>query len=80
MPLLEKNVDRNREAFSGKIEAKELRWGVDEDLKCFETDPAVDIVLVSDCIYYEASIKPLVQTLAKICTSDTEGKDFYNPT
>ncbi len=62
VPLLRSNAALNACLFSA--EAAALTWG--------EPDPAIveqrrfDLVLVSDCIYYEASLDPLVNTLVRL--------------
>ena len=64
IPLLEKNVELNSGDISlGSIEAKVLRWGEEEDTSESTLLRDTDLVLVSDCIYYEASLEPLVSTL-----------------
>ena len=66
IPLLERNIELN----SGEIprdfvKSKSLRWG--EEIN--QNERAVletDFVLVSDCIYYEASLDPLLLTLKAV--------------
>ncbi|KAI4889195.1 hypothetical protein NFI96_012970 [Prochilodus magdalenae] len=59
-PLLELNICENQNLIStGSITAKVLKWG--EDVTDFLPHP--DYILMADCIYYEQSVEPLVQTL-----------------
>ena len=51
------------------IEARALSWGHQEDLDQLDFVP--DLVLVSDCIYYEASVDPLISTLKSLVGSQT---------
>ena len=64
IPLLEKNVELNSGEISfGSIESKVLRWGEEEGTGESRLLLETDLVVVSDCIYYEASLEPLVSTL-----------------
>lgn len=60
--LLEKNIALNADAISppASVEVRSLTWGERAH------DVAFDLVLVSDCIYYEAALEPLVSTLADL--------------
>ena len=70
VPLLEEGIALNCNLTN--INAKALTWGsdltdfLDENDKIIETG-YYDLILVSDCIYYEASVKPLIKTLIKLC-------------
>jgi len=71
LSLLEKNVDLNHQAFPASVakpRVQELRWGEEDNLQGLEN---VNLVLVSDCIYYEASLTPLVNTLRHLITGET---------
>ena len=69
IPLLEEAIALNNNL--NNIEAKALTWGEwtensfeDKEEK---NETCYDLILVSDCIYYEASVEPLIQTLTKFC-------------
>lgn len=62
--LLEYNVDQNKEKL-GSVEVRELTWSKEEAEKLTQ-DKIFDYVLISDCIYYEESIEPLIETLDTI--------------
>ena len=66
IPLLERNIELNREEIvRDSVKSKPLRWG--EEIN--QNERAVletDLVLVSDCIYYEASLDPLLSTLRAV--------------
>uniref|UniRef100_A0A1B6C5F0 Methyltransferase-like protein 21D n=2 Tax=Clastoptera arizonana TaxID=38151 RepID=A0A1B6C5F0_9HEMI len=67
---LQYNIDTNQVVWSssgGKAHARPLKWGEQIDL-----DTIPDIVLFADCIYYEESIKPLMNTLIWITNSETQ--------
>ena len=65
LDLLYQNIQANQTLCRGNVEAKQLRWGINDDLK--DLPKIIDFVLISDCIYYEASLEPLVETLKSIC-------------
>ncbi|KAK0138685.1 Protein-lysine methyltransferase METTL21D [Merluccius polli] len=66
--LLEVNIQENKGRIScGSITAKVLKWG--EDVSDFLPPP--DYVLMADCIYYEQSVVPLVESLKKLSGPST---------
>lgn len=67
LPLLQEGIALNPNL--SNIEARALSWGHQEDLDQLEFVP--DLVLVSDCIYYEASVDPLISTLKSLVGSQT---------
>ncbi|CAM6103001.1 unnamed protein product [Calypogeia fissa] len=67
------NLDLNRSvvaAAGGSVEARVLRWGVEEDVKALG-EQSFDLILASDCVYYDNSYKPLLQTLNWLIALDT---------
>uniref|UniRef100_A0A3Q1HKY1 Valosin containing protein lysine (K) methyltransferase n=2 Tax=Acanthochromis polyacanthus TaxID=80966 RepID=A0A3Q1HKY1_9TELE len=66
--LLRVNIQDNQELIDhGSITAKVLKWG--EDVSEFLPPPRY--VLMADCIYYEQSIVPLVESLKLLCGPET---------
>jgi len=70
IPLLEEAIALNSNLKN--IEAKALTWGEWTEENSFEekeekNETCYDLILVSDCIYYEACVEPLIQTLTKFC-------------
>ena len=65
VPLLEEGISLNKTHLSN-VQARSLTWSVDEDLEFLEVEN-LNLILVSDCIYYEASVKRLIQTLRNLC-------------
>ena len=59
VPLLQEGIDLNPNLTN--IQSQALSWGVPEDIENLDFVP--DLILVSDCIYYEASVEPLISTL-----------------
>ena len=48
-----------------KVLAKEIRWGREEDIRGLSPD----LILISDCVYYEDSLEPLVKTLSGLSSN-----------
>ncbi|XP_024357031.1 uncharacterized protein [Physcomitrium patens] len=66
---LQCNVELNLkevEACGGSVAVQPLRWGVEEDAKNFVSPPP-DLILASDCVYYDTLFEPLMQTLKWLC-------------
>lgn len=62
---LQRNVELNLEdvaACGGSLDVQPLRWGVREDVTPFTSLPP-DLILASDCVYYDTLFEPLMQTL-----------------
>lgn len=68
VPLLEEGVEWNQNLLneSGKfLRVRKLEWGNKEDIERV-VDPDPDLIVVSDCVYYEASLAPLIWTLREL--------------
>merc|ERR1712226_77049 len=69
--LIDQNIARNRSILKKLSVAKsfELDWSkIDEsDLR----QDRFDLILISDCIYYDESIEPLVEALKHFCSNDS---------
>ncbi|KAF7665811.1 hypothetical protein LDENG_00130720 [Lucifuga dentata] len=66
--LLKVNIQHNQALISsGSMSAKVLKWG--EDVSDFLPPP--HYVLMADCIYYEQSIVPLVESLKVLAGPET---------
>ena len=58
IPAIEENIEANRDIITGGAVAKIIDW-TEEAPK--ELNQTADTVLVCDCIYYEASLLPLIR-------------------
>ncbi|CAI0472770.1 unnamed protein product [Linum tenue] len=69
--LLKKNVESNlgHEHLRGSAVVEELTWG-DEPDRCM-TQPLPDYVVGSDVVYSEGAVVDLIDTLLKLCGSET---------
>lgn len=74
VPQLEKTIDLNRAAWSekGKISAVALAWGHNKPIELEFIHQQIDIILMSDCVYYEESVDPLIETLKSLTSKTTE--------
>ena len=64
VPLLDDSIALN-ESLKDRLSAKPLHWGDQEQIKWFETYHP-DLIVVADCVYYAASLEPLIVTLASL--------------
>ncbi|KAJ8316924.1 hypothetical protein KUTeg_004828 [Tegillarca granosa] len=64
--LMQMNIDANKKLITGSAIAECLVWGKTEVTSTY------DYVLLADCIYYDESTKPLVDTIEKLCSKDTQ--------
>lgn len=68
MPLLDKNIDENRDRLKGEARVRTLEWGTPLD-----ADFAFpDVVLISECVYYDKAVEPLLKTMVAVCGPSTE--------
>ncbi|XP_015912193.3 protein N-lysine methyltransferase METTL21D [Parasteatoda tepidariorum] len=67
IPILEKNIQSNCKALKGSVSAAVLKWG-EVDTKFL----VPDLILVSDCVYYDMSVEKLIPTLEELAGSHTE--------
>ena len=60
LPSVSQNIEANQHLITGKAEAVGLDWkeSVSASLKA-----SADMVMVCDCVYYEASLQPLIDTI-----------------
>ncbi|XP_065652517.1 protein N-lysine methyltransferase METTL21D-like isoform X2 [Hydra vulgaris] len=65
IPLMQKNIESNKNVLKGKCSSMVLKWGSNLS---FISPP--DIILVSDCIYYEDSLL-LVNSMSQLCSEKT---------
>ncbi|CAD5119347.1 DgyrCDS7964 [Dimorphilus gyrociliatus] len=67
--LINKNINENKHLIKGKAKFQVLEWG--KDLELFKKDE-FQCILMSDCIYYDESLEPLLTTLNQLCSRDTK--------
>ncbi|MEE6492313.1 hypothetical protein FKM82_016543 [Ascaphus truei] len=65
--LMKINIDSNLHLITGSCQAKVLKWGEG----AAESQPLPDYILMADCIYYEESLEPLVNTLTDLAGPET---------
>lgn len=53
VPLIKRNVTKNKESLKGQAEVKAFEWGSDISLLNHEDHQGFDMVLAADCIYYK---------------------------
>jgi hypothetical protein len=78
---LQRNVELNVEeveACGGSLDVQPLRWGVREDVTAFRSQPP-DLILASDCVYYDTLFEPLMLTLKHLCEAGENQKVPLGP-
>jgi hypothetical protein len=80
LPLLERNIQLNRERFCGgpdAVQARVLAWGnkdhVEQVFQEWQSSDSPVLVLASDCVYYAELHLPLEQTLAALLSNAPKG-------
>eukprot|EP00118_Oscarella_pearsei_P001154 m.311870 g.311870 ORF g.311870 m.311870 type:complete len:224 (+) comp167494_c0_seq1:2-673(+) len=66
IPLIQFNIDANRAVLKGSAKAEVLEWG-----NVFRMPEHVDVLLMSDIVYYAESLDPLIKTVNSLCGPDT---------
>ncbi|CAB3406459.1 unnamed protein product [Caenorhabditis bovis] len=77
MPLLEKNIEKNKSLVENQIKAEPLDWTKNE------APNDLDLILAVDCIYYTSSIDALIEFFRKSCAKEilivSEKRDIGEP-
>ena len=60
LPSVLQNIEANKHLITGKISAVGLDW---RERVSVSLEGSADLVLVCDCVYYEASLQPLIETI-----------------
>lgn len=70
------NVETNLapRGLTGNVCVRRLKWGSAEDLSSF--NPPYDVVVAGDCLYEEACITPLLETMWELAGPDTDVSPF----
>ena len=66
VPLLQESISLNP-SLKDRVSARSLHWGDESHIGSFEEDPP-DLILVADCVYYSASLQPLIATLSSLAS------------
>ncbi|XP_065182342.1 protein N-lysine methyltransferase METTL21D-like [Sycon ciliatum] len=74
MELMQLNCAANKSKLRGSARAAVLAWGGDvaQFVESTCSRRHIDLVLMADVIYYDASIGPLLETLHALCTQNTQ--------
>lgn len=72
------NVEANLgpRGLAGNARVRRLEWASAQDLAMFE--PPYDVVLAGDCLYEEACVAPLLQTMWALAGPKTEVSFFFS--
>ena len=63
VPAIQENITANDDSITSNVAARQIDWNDDvpEDLK-----NRADTIFVCDCVYYEASLDPLITTICDL--------------
>ena len=68
-PAIEENIVANTDIITGKAEARNIDWTEEVPGDLLNN---ADTVLVCDCVYYDASLEPLIRTISSLVKPKSE--------
>lgn len=71
-PLIQQNVDTQNQALSARVSVQPLHWGDMEHGKRILDEGELDLIIVSDCVYFPELFQLLTNTLLQVCTMKTQ--------
>ena len=71
VPAIQENIDANVDTITSNVAVRHIDWNDDvpEDLR-----NQADTVFVCDCVYYEASLDPLINTICDLIKHHQESE------
>ena len=67
MPLLQENIEKNKDVLSGKVDTGVYRWGKGVSLK----GAPFDVIIAADCVYDIEIVEPLLSSLIDVSDKST---------
>jgi hypothetical protein len=71
-PLIQKYVDHYQDSLTAQVEVQHLHWGDAEHCHQILEDGEIDLVIVSDCVYFPELFEVLTETLLQVCSMNTK--------
>ncbi|KAJ2964297.1 hypothetical protein NQZ79_g851 [Umbelopsis isabellina] len=71
-PLIQQNVIAQKAALSALVSVQPLHWGDMEHGRRILAEGELDLIIVSDCVYFPELFELLTNTLLQICTMKTQ--------
>jgi hypothetical protein len=71
-PLIQQNVEAQQAGFIAQVSVKPLHWGDLEHGRHILGEGEIDLVIISDCVYFPELFGPLTETLLQVCTLNTK--------
>ncbi|KAG2182390.1 hypothetical protein INT43_007320 [Umbelopsis isabellina] len=71
-PLIQQNVDAQKQALSALVSVQSLHWGDMTHGKRILDEGELDLIIVSDCVYFPELFQLLTNTLLQVCTKKTQ--------
>ena len=69
LPALLQNIEANQHGLAGRVSALGLDW---KEAVPLSLTSSADMVIVCDCIYYEASLQPLIDTILALIKPEAQ--------
>mmetsp|Transcript_32724 Transcript_32724/g.84854 ORF Transcript_32724/g.84854 Transcript_32724/m.84854 type:complete len:313 (-) Transcript_32724:8-946(-) len=71
LPLLRRNVHRNKGVVSGKVDVAELDWTNDEHLRNLAQRAPYDVIVGTDVVFAQRLVQPLIRVLQALSAPHT---------
>mmetsp|Transcript_102596 Transcript_102596/g.235385 ORF Transcript_102596/g.235385 Transcript_102596/m.235385 type:complete len:308 (+) Transcript_102596:25-948(+) len=71
LPLLRRNVDRNRGVVGGKVDVVGLDWTDDEQLRILARRGPYDVIVGTDVVFAQRLVQPLLRVLHTLSGANT---------
>ncbi|KAH8556341.1 putative methyltransferase-domain-containing protein [Umbelopsis sp. PMI_123] len=71
-PLIQQNVDHYQATVTAQIAVQPLNWGDREHGNQILEEGEIDLVIVSDCVYFPELFGVLTETLLQVCSMNTK--------
>ncbi|KAG2188919.1 hypothetical protein INT44_004061 [Umbelopsis vinacea] len=71
-PLIQQNVEDYEESLTAQVAVQPLHWGDVEHGNKILKEGELDLVIVSDCVYFPELFGLLTETLLQVCSKNTQ--------
>jgi predicted nicotinamide N-methyase len=71
-PLIQQNIESQKAAVTAQVSVQSLHWGDKEHGRRVLSEGELDLVIVSDCVYFPELFELLTNTLLQVCSMKTQ--------